>query len=143
MQRLKFAFFLPLLLILLGCGGKSSGPAIAAVKGKVTLDGAPLASGKIVFEEATPGMPAAELDIIDGAYSGEVLVGSKTVRISSYKDKDATLAGSPKSAPKNAGTTSMTAQVNTLPAKYNTASKETREVKVGGPNEFDFTVTSK
>ena len=142
MQRLKFAFFLPLLLILLGCGGKSSGPATADVKGKVTLDGVPLANGKIVFDEG-PSIPAAEFDIKDGAYAGQVQVGTKTVRISSYKDKDATPAGSPKGAPKNAGMTSMTAQVNTLPAKYNTASKETREVKVGGPNEFDFTVTSK
>ena len=32
---------------------------------------------------------------------------------------------------------------NYLPAKYNTASKEVREVKAGGGNEFDFTVTSK
>jgi hypothetical protein len=32
---------------------------------------------------------------------------------------------------------------NTLPAKYNTDSKETREVKEGVPNEFDFAVTSK
>jgi len=34
-------------------------------------------------------------------------------------------------------------QVNILPAKSNTASKETRDVKAGGPNEFDFAVTSK
>lgn len=134
MLRWKVASLLPLVLLLAGCGGKSSGPPTADVKGKVTLDGTPLASGKIVFDEG-PSIPAAELDIKDGNYSGQVLAGSKTVRISSYKE-------APQKGPmKGPGYDTM--QVNILPAKYNTASKETREVKVGGPNEFDFAVTSK
>jgi len=134
MQRWKVASLLLVILLLAGCGGKSSGPASADVKGKVTLDGAPLASGKIVFEEG-PGIPAAELDIKDGAYSGQVQVGIKTVRISSFKSV-------PQKGPmKGPGYDTM--QENILPAKYNTASKETREVKAGGPNEFDFAVTSK
>lgn len=82
-------------------------------------------------------MPAAELEIKEGAYSGPVLVGSKTVRISSYKT-----AAPPKGgAMKGPGYDTM--QENILPAKYHSASKETREVKAGGPNEFDFAVTSK
>lgn len=134
MLRWKFASLLPVVLILIGCGGKSSGPPTADVKGKVTLDGAPLASGKIVFDEGA-SIPAAELDIKDGVYSGPVLVGSKTVRISSYKE-------APQKGPmKGPGYDTM--QVNILPAKYHSGSKETREVKAGGPNEFDFAVTSK
>ncbi len=139
MLRWKFASLLPVVLILAGCGGKSSGPPTADVKGKVTLDGVPLASGKIVFDEG-PSIPAAELDINDGVYSGPVLVGSKTVRISSYKES-APQGAPQKGAMKGPGYDTM--QVNILPAKYHSGSKETREVKAGGPNEFDFAVTSK
>ena len=137
MQRLKFAIFLPLMLILFGCGGKSSGPATADVKGKVTLDGVPLANGKIVFDEG-PSIPAAEFNIKDGAYAGQVQVGTKTVRISAFKEPASTPS---KGAPKGPGYETM--QVNILPAKYHSGSKESREVKAGGPNEFDFAVTSK
>ena len=136
MLRWKFVSIIPLILIILGCGGKKpDGTPTAEVKGKVTLDGAPLASGKIVFDEG-PTVPSTELDIKDGAYSGQVQVGSKTVRISAFKD-----AAPQKGAPKGPGYDTM--QVNILPAKYNKDSKEVREVKAGGPNEFDFAVTSK
>src|SRR5688572_12933775 len=84
MQRWKVVSLIPLFLVLVGCGKKVESPKTAEVKGKVTLDGSPLASGKIVFEGG-PGVPSAELDIKDGAYSGQVEVGSKTVRISSFK----------------------------------------------------------
>ena len=77
-------------------------------------------------------VPAGEFDIKDGAYSGQVQVGSKTVRISSYK-----------TVPQKGAMKNMTMEENILPAKYNSASKEVREVKAGGPNEFDFAVTSK
>jgi hypothetical protein len=64
--------------------------------------------------------------------SKRIQVGSKTVRIYLYK-----------TVPQKGAMKDQTMEVNTLPAKYNTASKETREVKEGGPNEFDFAVTSK
>jgi len=131
MLRWKFAPLFPLVLILGGCGDKPKGTPSAEVKGKVTLDGAPMPSGKIVFDEG-PSVPAAELDIKDGAYSGPVLVGSKTVRISVFK-----------TVPQKGPMKDQTMQENILPAKYNTASKEVREVKAGGPNEFDFAVSSK
>lgn len=135
MVRRQLLTILPVLLIAAGCGGKPSGPKSAEVKGKVTLDGAPLQSGKIIFDEG-PSVPAAELEIKDGVYSGLAQVGPKTVRIFAYKDPPAQ-----KGPPKGPGYDTM--QVNILPAKYNKDSKETREVKEGGPNEFDFSVNSK
>jgi len=131
MMRWQSLSIIPLFLVLVACGKKEEGPKLAEVKGKVTRDGAPLASGKIVFDEG-PSVPATELDIKDGVYSGQVLVGSKTVRIFSYK-----------SVPQKGPMKDQTMLENTLPAKYNTASKEVREVKEGVPNEFDFTLTSK
>lgn len=136
MTRWKFVLILPLVLILFGCGGQhSAAPQNAEVKGKVTLDGVPLASGKIVFDGG-PGVPAAELDIKDGTYAGITQVGAKVVRISAFKE-----APPQKGPPKGPGYDTM--KVNIIPAKYNKASQETREVKTGGPNEFDFAITSK
>jgi len=131
MLRWKFVSIIPLFLVCVSCANKVQPPKTAEVKGKVTLDGTALASGKIVFD-GTAGVPAVELDIKDGAYSGQVQVGSKTVRILSFK-----------TVPQKGLMKILTTEENTLPAKYNTASKETREVKEGGPNEFDFAVTSK
>ena len=135
MRRWKFVSIIPLFLILVGCGKKVEPPKTAEVKGRVTLDGAPITRGRIVFDGG-PGVPAGEFDIRDGSYSGLVQVGSKIVRISAYKDLPPQ-----KGPPKGPGYD--TKKEETLPAKYNTASKETREVKEGGPNEFDFTITSK
>jgi hypothetical protein len=136
MVRRQFLAVLPVLLIAAGCGGgKPSGPKSVEVKGKVTMDGTPLANGRIVFDEG-PSIPAAELDIKDGAYSGLVQAGKKTVRISAFKAPPAQ-----KGPPKGPGYETM--QVNILPAKYNKDSKETREVTEAGPNEFDFAVSSK
>ena len=130
----KYALALPLALFALGCSGGGTGKPMADVKGKVTLDGTPLATGKIVFDEG-PGIPATELDIRDGIYSGQTSVGSKTVRISAFKPAD------PSKAKKGPGMDNN--QENMLPAKYHSASKDTREVKAGTTNEFDFAVTSK
>ncbi len=135
MHRWSFALILAFAPLFFGCGGGSKGPAMADVKGKVTLDGSPLASGKIIFDEG-PGIPATELDIKDGNYQGQTTVGSKTVRISAFK------AVASKGLMKG-GPGYETTQENYLPAKFNTASKDVREVKAGVVNEFDFAVTSK
>jgi len=135
MRRWKLVPLIPLFLILVGCGKKSDAPQNAEVKGKVTLDGTPVASGKIVFDGG-PGVPAGEFEIKDGTYAGITQVGAKTVRISAYKD-----APPQKGPPKGPGYDTM--KVDLLPAKYNTASKETCEVKSGVPNQFNFAVPLK
>lgn len=131
MLRCQFLVILPILFVTAGCGKKPAGTPTAEVKGNVTLDGAPLDGGKIVFDGG-PTVPPGDFDIKGGAYSGRVQPGSKTVRIFLYK-----------TVPQKGAMKDQTMQENVLPAKYNTASKETREVKEGGPNEFDFAVTSK
>ncbi len=128
-----FAILVPLVFI--GCSGGKAEPKTVAVKGKVTLDAKPLATGKITFE-GTDGTPPTVLDIKDGAYEGKCSIGSKKVRITSY-----IMVAPPK--------TGMTgpeyekqAEENIIPARFNTDSKEVREVK-DGPNEFDFGVMAK
>lgn len=129
-------FCLTLGLSVAGCSEKAASPKTATVKGKVTLDNTPLASGKIVFDATEPGQPPSELDIIDGAYSGTSFIGKRIVRISAYK----TVPG-----PKG-----MTGpeyekgiQQNYLPARYNVESKEVREVVAGTENVFDFELKSR
>jgi len=136
MLNWKNALALPaVLLVALGCGGKADGPKTAVVKGTVKLGDGPLPTGKIAFDEG-PTVPAVELAIKDGKYEGPVTLGKKTVRITAMKagKAPAGMAGMP--GYENG------VEVNYLPAKYNTQSKETREVK-DGSNEFDFKVTDK
>ncbi len=131
------AVFLISLTLLVGCGGGGD-PAktpTAAVKGKVTLDGTPLPKGKIVFDSTEAGKPASEIEVKNGTYEGTAAVGSRTVRILAMRP------AKPPAGMSGPGYDNM--EENYLPAKYNTASKDVREVKAGGPNEFDFTVTSK
>jgi len=135
MRRWKFVSIIPFFLVFGGCGKKVEPPKVAEVKGKVTLDGAPVSNGRIVFDGGQ-GVPAGEFDIKDGGYTGLVQVGSKIVRISAYKDHPPQ-----KGPPKGPGYD--TKKEETLPAKYNTASKETCEVKEGVVNEFNFALTTK
>lgn len=131
MPSWKSVLAVPVLFLALGCGGKTDQTKSATVKGKVTLDGAPMPTGKITFDEG-PTVPAVELDIKDGAYSGSVSVGKKTIRFALMKDS--------KPIP---GMPGMTNQENALPAKYHSASTEVREVKDGADNTFDFTISTK
>jgi len=125
--------FLPLVLLLIGC---SNGSGPATVEGKITLDSALMSSGKITFQDPTPGIPAVTIDVKDGMYEGSVPVGKKTVRIESFK-----LVDPAKNRMKGEMYEKKTEQ-NFLPAKYNTASTLSKEV-VAGSNAFDFEVTSK
>lgn len=113
MLRWLLLSVLPLALLSAGCAGKPSGPKSVDVKGKVTLDGAPLASGRIVFE-GEPGVPAGEFEIKDGAYAGQAQVGPKTVRLYALKDP-----GPQKGQPKGPGYDTMKTEIP-IPAKYNT-----------------------
>jgi hypothetical protein len=68
-----------------GCGGPT-GPATTSVSGKVTMDGAPLATGDIQFDapDMTSVAPASA-PIVNGEYTAKVQPGKKIVRITSSK----------------------------------------------------------
>jgi len=119
-------------VLLAGCSSNPSAPT-ADVTGTVELDGAPLSSGKVVFDPGGGSVPAS-LDISGGNFSGKVSVGKKTVRISSFKQ------GTQKATGPGAEQAGLE---NIIPAKYNIESKETVEVTAAGPNQFKFKVTSK
>jgi hypothetical protein len=126
--------FLGVLCLVVGCGGGGiSAPKTVDVKGKVTLDGAPMPTGEVALE-GSDGFPPAIMDVTNGAFKGKASAGRKTVRISSYKTVAQKATGPGAEAE---------GRQNVIPAKYNSESTETVEVTAGGPNEFEFKVTSK
>ena len=117
-----------LLLICVAAGCGKSGPEVAPVKGRVTLDGRPLSTVDIVFQPEDGKPPATSRTDEEGNY--ELLykrgqngapVGQHTVRV--------------------ALTSGIVAKPPNIPAKYNTASELHREVKSGN-NEIDFDLKS-
>ncbi len=134
MTSCKIALVAAFALIFAGCGGTTATPT-GQVKGKVTLDGKPLAAGRITFDAAN-GTSPIDLEIKDGQYDGKVPTGAMTLRVQAFKMVD---------PPKNGMTGpayEKPYEQNYLPARYNTASKDVRDVK-DGTNEFDIAVTSK
>jgi hypothetical protein len=119
--------WMPLLIcVAAGCG--KSGPEVAPVKGRVTLDGRPLSTVDIVFQPEDGKPPATSRTDEEGHY--ELLykrgvngapVGQHTVRI--------------------AFTSGIVAKPPTIPDRYNKQSELHREVK-SGSNEIDFDLKS-
>lgn len=63
---------------LAGCSSKNEG---GAVKGTVTLDGQPLAAGRVLFVAVDQSSPSAEAAITDGKFETLVPLGEKRIEI--------------------------------------------------------------
>lgn len=73
------------LVIFMGCN--NSGPATAArtqVSGTVLLDGKPMNGGEVRFN--LTGQPAQVIEVHEGAFSGEVFVGTNRIDVLWEKD---------------------------------------------------------
>lgn len=119
-------------LLLAGCA--KSGPELAPVGGRVTLDGQPMLAARLVFQPEANGSPSYGSTDRDGRYElgykrGQkgAKIGWHTVRITS-------------DLPRAAGGKISPSQV--LPARYNEQSELRREVKSDDENRFDFKLTS-
>ena len=122
---------LPICVVLLamsfaGCG--KTGSDIAPVTGRITLDGKPLEKADILFQPDGSKPPSSGRTDADGryqlVYKRGVMggnVGSNTVQI--------TISPDVVSNPPN------------IPARYNSESELTKEVKPG-QNEFNFDLTT-
>jgi hypothetical protein len=120
------SFVLLVAVVLAGCDSTST-PNTAPVRGKVTLDGVPLANGEIKFGDGAGEVPMI-LAIKDGSYEGLALVGTQRVEIHSYTEP---VTGSKKGS-------FDTSRQNIIPVQYNAASTLVSEVTEAGPNEFNF-----
>jgi hypothetical protein len=102
-----------------------------AVKGTVTLDGKPMPEGEIRF--MMKGESPVNMEVKEGAFSGEVPVGQHKVELAVYKEGKPTTT-SPKTPTK----------VNSLPEKYwGPRTTLSADVTAGGANDLKFTATSK
>ncbi len=116
-------------LLLCGCGSPDAGgdPTVA-VSGMVTLDGQPLATGRISFIDAARGPRREYLGAIkEGEFRCEAPPGSLRVEIRSYTQP--------------ASLEEMSTQI--IPAKYNDNSGLTAELKLDELAEFTFDLKSR
>ena len=117
----------------LGCGGGRELEDRHATTGVVTLDGAPLAEGEIIFEspeDFAAGIPPGIGTIENGKYEATVSTGKKVVRISAL-----VVAGEP-------DPTGLAPTRQLIPAKYNTDSQLEAVITESGDNVFDFDLLS-
>ena len=143
LRRVEFVveFWQPLLvctllgIVAVGCGQGTAAYEGVPVKGTVTLDGKPLDEGEIQFKTVATGA-LDTIPIQAGQFSGTAQAGQKRVEIFAFK----TAAPPPSTVP---GPPPEVQKTNYLPARYNTASTLSAEVKSAGPNEFKFEVTSR
>lgn len=124
--------------VLMGCGNPS---ARQSLTGKVTLDGRPLSEGSIRFVPAAGTLgPSAGGAIKDGTFSIDAekgtLCGSFRVEITATR-KTGKKIKEPMSGE------IMEVQTQFLPARYNSDSQLTAEVKSNEANQFDFALESR
>jgi hypothetical protein len=132
MYSLAYLFcFVVISAVIAGCTAPVQKAApTAPVKGKVTLDGKPMASGEIRF--STAGFPPNAFEIKDGNYSGTASIGKNHVEIVQMK-QDGFTTTEPKTP----------IMVNAVADKFSgPGSTLSAEVPKDG-KDFDFQVTSK
>ncbi len=149
----RYAVFL-VLLTGVGCGGDKVN--YAKVKGTVSLDGKPIDKGQIFFRLA--GKAPTFMDIVDGKFSGQAMIGSNTVSVSvmkkttvtpklppqaiaqmkAYREKSRGAGGAdPNAISDTSGT------IDIIPKDWGVSSKQERVVEAGAANEFEFNISTK
>lgn len=132
-----------LMLIACGCGG-SEGPVTVSVKGSVSLDGKPVSSGQIIFNDVSGTEKAYAGVIKDGAFSFPSTAGQKKVSISSPQEVagSSTIVGGTPGDPVSAENPAPQI-LESIPPKYNDQTELTADVTTNGDNTFPFELTSK
>jgi hypothetical protein len=119
-----------------GCGD-SGGPPQAprhTVTGTVKLDGQALNGGTITFEsdeDVAAGNAPATAEIKEGAYEVEATVGLKRVVISRKEEYG------------EADETGVKPTRETIPARYNTSTELSADIKADAENVHNFELNSK
>jgi len=122
------------LVVLSGCGDQGT----TTVQGKVTFEGQPVESGKIIFEPADRIGATAGGKIEQGTYQfvgpKTISSGDKIVRITAVRKTGRQVAEGPPAA-----ADSMVDELERyIPAIYNRNSTLRREIISGQANEHDF-----
>lgn len=118
-----------------GCGSKQNGPQLYLVRGNVTLDGAPIESGRILFRKADGDKRPFAADITNGRYELKTEAGRMAVEITASRLI-------PGKFDKSNGTPEPVGEMY-IPAQYNKKTTLAAEITPSGENEFPFQLWSK
>ena len=153
----RFIITLPFLFLIAFAGCSGGKPKYANVKGKVTFNGKPIDKGQIVF--FMEGYTPSTMEIVDGTFNGQAMVGSNKISISAKKKSDKVVK-LPKEAEiqikgyqkkfkeSNQGGAGGVSEfdptaIDYIPPEWGTQSKEMRVIEGGQMNEFEFNIKSK
>jgi hypothetical protein len=149
-RRLLLLPFL-LLAAVIGCSGQ--GPKYTNVKGTVKYNGKPVEKGFVTFK--VEGMPPSSIDIVDGEFHGQAMVGTNKVSVSALKKAaggsgprlDAHAKGQVQGYMKykredRSGDPDIdpTTMVDYIPKEWGSQSTHTLVVEAGAPNEFPISI---
>ncbi len=129
------------LLFFSGCGGGDSFE-LAAVSGKVTMDGKPLAGVTVTYQpiaqdKKNPGAGSFGKTNEQGEFTLELITtGEAGAAVGSHQVSITT------PAPEDSGDSDVNDFADPIPARYNSQTTLTAEVKEGGTDKADFKLTS-
>jgi len=153
MNRPLLFLLVPILATAVGCQGGER-QVYANVKGKVNFNGKPIEKGQITF--SVPGRPPTVMDIDNGDFSGQAVVGENKIMVSAKRKGSA--APLPKHAQnqikgyreikfkddpsKSGGPTSEydPSMVDYIPPEWGAQSTQVRVVEAGAANNFEFSI---
>jgi hypothetical protein len=128
------------LLVAAGCSSQPADqPPLGRVRGKITMDGQPLAGVDIVFSP-DKGRPSVATTDSTGRYDLSYINTTKGAKVGPHKVFIRPAETSPDEVPGDGSKPAAPRPV--VPAKYNKRSELTAEVKAGG-NTIDFALESK
>jgi len=119
-----------------GLAGCSTAPAPQEIHGEITLDEQPVTDGRVRFTPQGDKAQSAEALIKDGKYTTTLLAGNYKVEVFAPRKM-----GKRTDRPRGPGA-NISVVVETIPAKYNTESQLTAEVKPAD-HEIPFKLTTK
>ena len=121
------------ILLMCGCGGAGDVPPLGEVTGTVTFDGKPLPGATVKFQPVDGGRQSRGMTDEQGHYVlaySTTETGAKAGKHKVQIEYNYVMGEGPAGA------------MVEIPAKYNTQSELTKEVKPGEENVIDFELTS-
>jgi len=128
---------------------KEDAATYANVSGTVTYNGMPLDKGQITY--SIEGRVPSMMEIVDGKYSGQAMIGSNRVQIAAFRKatKERMLPETAKkqieayrAMQKGSGGESDPNMEDYIPPEWGKESRQKRVVEKG-PNTFDFDIKGK
>jgi hypothetical protein len=147
MNRPLLLLLFLLFVVLVGCSGDT--PRYTNIKGTVNYNGKPIEKGQIIF--AMEGRPPSSMDIVDGLFNGQAMVGTNKVSVSAKKKSagggpkldahaKAQIKGYMEIKFKGENYEYDASSVDYIPPDWGARSTHTLVVEAGAPNDFTINI---